>query len=94
MVQSGASGKQSNGHTFEYDSVPVQNTLLFAEALSRFRVPAEVHLYPYGGHGLSLATEEVAEMQDSAFRTFTWPAGSNATCLRGKDQMKAFGISR
>ncbi len=48
-------------HTEEDDSVPVQNTLLFTEALCRAHVPVEYHLYPYGGHGLSLATKELEE---------------------------------
>ena len=41
--------------------VPVQNTLLFADALSGAKVPFEMHVYPFGVHGLSLATEEVAQ---------------------------------
>ncbi len=43
-------------HTFADDAVPVENSLLFAGALRRAGVAAEFHLYPRGGHGLSLAT--------------------------------------
>ena len=42
-------------HTFTDDCVPVQNSLLFVEAMKKFEIPAELHIYPAGGHGLSLA---------------------------------------
>jgi acetyl esterase/lipase len=45
-------------HTFEDTIVPVENTLLFAQALRQHEVPFELHIYPKGGHGLSLANEE------------------------------------
>ena len=48
-------------HTAADRDVPVENALLFAAALSRARVPFELHVYPFGEHGLSLATAEVAE---------------------------------
>lgn len=48
-------------HTASDETVPVQNSLLFAEALLRARVPLELHIYPRGVHGLSLATPEVDE---------------------------------
>ncbi|MFC6171176.1 alpha/beta hydrolase [Loigolactobacillus jiayinensis] len=40
-------------------SVPVENSLLFAKALRQVGVPFELHLFPNGRHGLSLATTEV-----------------------------------
>lgn len=42
--------------TFTDGSVPVENSLMFVGALRRAGVPAEFHMYPCGGHGLSLAT--------------------------------------
>lgn len=48
-------------HTFEDSSVPVENSLLFAQALRTKGVPFELHIYPDGGHGLSLATQETAD---------------------------------
>lgn len=33
---------------------------LFFEALRRNHVPVEMHIYPVGGHGLSLANEETS----------------------------------
>lgn len=41
-------------------AVPVQNSLLFVDALVGAGVSVEAHLYPSGGHGLSLATGETA----------------------------------
>lgn len=41
-------------HTYEDQAVPVQNTMLFANALLQYKVPLELHIYPRGGHGLSL----------------------------------------
>lgn len=40
-------------HTAEDNSVPVMNSLLYASALSRYNIPFELHIYPFGGHGSS-----------------------------------------
>lgn len=42
-------------HAGDDETVPVQNSLLFYEALLAHHVPAELHVYPKGGHGFSLA---------------------------------------
>ena len=42
-------------HTAEDGSVPVENSLLYAMALRDKRVRMELHIYPEGPHGLSLA---------------------------------------
>jgi len=47
-------------HTFTDGSVPVENSLLFVSALRRAGVPTEFHMYPCGGHGLSLANRLTA----------------------------------
>ena len=47
-------------HTFADGLVPVENSLLFASALRKAGVPFELHVFPDGGHGLSLATAETA----------------------------------
>lgn len=47
-------------HTFTDDGVPVVNSLSFANALEENGVPFELHIYPNGPHGLSLADESVA----------------------------------
>lgn len=48
-------------HTAADQTVPVENSLMFAAALSSAKVPFELHVFPNGVHGLSLATPEVAE---------------------------------
>lgn len=53
-------------HTYTDDAVPAENSLLFAGALRRAKVPVEFHLYPCGSHGLSLASR------------LTSPAGGNS----------------
>lgn len=42
-------------HTAEDNAVPVMNSLLYASALSKYKIPFEMHIYPYGWHGLSTA---------------------------------------
>ncbi|HNT77019.1 MAG TPA: alpha/beta hydrolase [Anaerolineae bacterium] len=42
-------------HTADDGSVPVENSLLFAQALRDHGVPFELHVYPHGSHGLGLA---------------------------------------
>ncbi len=48
-------------HTLEDGSVPVENSLLLAEAYRHAGVSFTLHIFPYGGHGLSLATAEVVQ---------------------------------
>jgi len=45
-------------HTAEDGAVPVENALQFAAALSRHKVPFDLHVYERGGHGLGLAGNE------------------------------------
>lgn len=45
-------------HTMSDDTVPVENSLMFASALTAHGVPFELHIFPKGPHGLSLANEE------------------------------------
>lgn len=44
-------------HTWTDGSVPVENSLLFAQALKEHDINTELHIFPAGGHGLSLADE-------------------------------------
>lgn len=46
-------------HTVDDGCVPVESSLQFATALQENKVPFEMHLYPSGPHGLSLATSEM-----------------------------------
>lgn len=46
-------------HTQEDNDVPVENSLQFAAALQRCKVPFELHIYEKGCHGLSLCDSTV-----------------------------------
>lgn len=45
-------------HTFSDELVDVRNTLEYATRLREVGASCEVHIYPYGRHGLGLANEE------------------------------------
>ncbi|MCR5277833.1 MAG: alpha/beta hydrolase [Lachnospiraceae bacterium] len=42
-------------HTFEDNCVPLENSLLMADSMRKAGVPFELHVFPNGQHGLSLA---------------------------------------
>ena len=52
-------------HTTEDETVPVQNSVLFYLALRKAQVPAEMHIYLKGKHGVGLART------DPVLRTWT-----------------------
>ena len=45
-------------HSADDDGVPVQNSLLFFEALHAHKVPTEMHIFPEGGHGYGLGNNK------------------------------------
>jgi acetyl esterase/lipase len=45
-------------HTWEDNAVPVENTLQFAEALRKAKVPFDLHIYQKGQHGLGLGSNK------------------------------------
>ena len=51
-------------HTFTDDTVPVQNSLRMGLALANAGVLTELHVYPRGRHGLSLANDMTCHAQD------------------------------
>ena len=60
-------------HTFDDGAVPVENSLLFAQGLRSNHIPFELHIYPHGPHGLSLANEETrAENMEVYPNVATW----------------------
>ena len=61
-------------HTADDPVVPVQNTLLYFEALRKASVPAELHVFEHGPHGVGLAFYDPA--------LSAWP-NLLATWLRG-----------
>jgi acetyl esterase/lipase len=50
-------------HTADDSAVPVANSLLFFEALTKAGVPGELHVFPHGRHGLGLAPGDPALTQ-------------------------------
>ena len=46
-------------HASDDTCVPVKNSMLYAEALSENGIPFELHIYPYGGHGMSICDKQV-----------------------------------
>ncbi|MGN0401207.1 MAG: alpha/beta hydrolase [Acetatifactor sp.] len=53
-------------HTYTDGAVPVENSLLLVSALRKAGVPVEFHMYPRGGHGLSLANRLTRHRDKSA----------------------------
>lgn len=64
-------------HTMNDSIVPVENTLLLSRALSDNKIPAEVHIYPDGMHGLSLANHETTHPGEEYERLFIKPYCQN-----------------
>ena len=60
-------------HTFSDAGVNVNNTLLYAKRLRDVNVSAEVHIYPYGSHGLGLA-EAVPHTRNWSKELLEWLA--------------------
>lgn len=50
-------------HTQEDESVPVENSLMYAAALRRHGVPFELHVFEKGGHGISTCQEITSREQ-------------------------------
>ena len=46
-------------HTAEDKDVSVKNSMILASALIRNKIPTELHIYPFGHHGLSVANKEI-----------------------------------
>ena len=59
-------------HTFEDEAVPVENSMYYAAALRRHNIPFELHIYPKGGHGMSLCTKEIPRTKSLLTRDYDW----------------------
>jgi acetyl esterase/lipase len=44
-------------HAMDDSGVPVENSIEYYLALKKHKIPAEMHLYPKGGHGYGMRTE-------------------------------------
>ncbi len=53
-------------HTAEDTIVPVENSLLYANALVKHNIPVELHIYPFGNHGLATCDEHTLDNVDKA----------------------------
>ena len=51
-------------HTFNDETVPIENSLSFAMSMAKKKRSTELHVFPNGPHGLSLANEWVADQKD------------------------------
>lgn len=64
-------------HTQEDQTVPVENSILFYQALTRAKVPAEMYLFEHGGHGMG--------MRDGLGTSSQWPR-------RGEEWLRDRGL--
>lgn len=55
-------------HTFEDKSVPLENSLYFAQSLRAHGIPFEYHVFPNGVHGLALCTQETNPLSNDKFQ--------------------------
>lgn len=61
-------------HTATDQAVPVENTLLFAMALSAKKIPMEIHIFPRGHHGLALSNFITGRSANDMLPEFAqWP---------------------
>ena len=58
-------------HSADDDTVPVENSLVFFSALKKKNIPVEMHIYPDGGHGYSLALNN-SHLSTWAERMLEW----------------------
>ena len=58
-------------HATDDTAVPVENSLLFYQALKNHGVSAMMHIYPKGGHGFSLARKD-PHLRGWTERMFEW----------------------
>jgi acetyl esterase/lipase len=57
-------------HAQDDATVPVQNSIVFYQALLRHKVSAEMHLYPRGGHGFGLHNKTTQEDWTSSLKNW------------------------
>lgn len=50
-------------HTYTDDCVPVENSLYLIQAMRKYQIPVEFHMYPVGGHGLSACDEQSVNVE-------------------------------
>lgn len=63
-------------HATDDSGVPVENSLMFYKALKDKNIPAEIHIYPKGGHGFGLALGR-GYLQSWTDRLYDWLVAMN-----------------
>ena len=71
-------------HTMEDDTVPVENSLMLTAALRKAGILAELHIFPRGEHGLSLASPIVERANGAGVQKecAQWASLADAWLLR------------
>ena len=65
-------------HTSLDENVPAENSLVYAQALSRHKIPFELHVYPFGRHGLSTVDLQSSNsIEPDAARNHIWLSAVN-----------------
>lgn len=59
-------------HSQDDEAVPVRHSLEFFQALTAHKVPAELHVYPTGGHGFSLSINKEGTQKGWADSCIRW----------------------
>ncbi|QRR04198.1 alpha/beta hydrolase [Dyadobacter sandarakinus] len=67
-------------HAEDDGAVPVENSIEYYLALKKLKIPAEMHLYPIGGHGYGMRTEGKGSLSG-------WPAAMEGW-LKSRGYMK------
>lgn len=75
-------------HTAEDNCVPVMNSLLYAEALNKHKIPFELHIYPFGGHGSSTCDAQTLDTVSTGL------AHANAWLSSLKIWLKLIGFTK
>lgn len=75
-------------HTAEDTCVPVMNSLLYAEALNKHKIPFELHIYPFGGHGSSTCDAQTLDTVSTGL------AHANAWLSSLKIWLKLIGFTK
>lgn len=52
-------------HTSQDYGVPISGSLALAEAYFNVKVPVELHIFPYGPHGIAMATESSSDGKEA-----------------------------
>lgn len=59
-------------HTYEDETVPVENSMLYASALRKNGVLFELHIYSDGAHGMSRVSDEIYWGKNKFTREYPW----------------------